>query len=197
MTVVGTRRRLAPTVDFRSPAFAQDKSRGNDVTFDGVEMCLSVHPNQRELSSLPRRRGSTSGRFALARERRDLRRSGDEPVGPAKPRKVVVTPARAGVHLRWIPACAGMTVVGARRRLALTVDSPSRAFAEDKFRGNDVAFDGAKNTGSSWGAAAKLPPWNPNEKAVADATALHQGAFGTSILKPNMMGPVPTAYEPV
>jgi hypothetical protein len=33
-----------------------------------------------------------------------------------------------------------------------------------------------------WSAAAKLPPWNPNQKAVAGATAL-QGAFGASIFK--------------
>jgi len=31
-------------------------------------------------------------------------------------------------------------------------------------------------------AAAKLPPWNPNQKAVAGATAL-QGACGAMILK--------------
>jgi hypothetical protein len=31
-----------------------------------------------------------------------------------------------------------------------------------------------------WSAAAELPPWIPNDKAVADATAL-QGAFGTTI----------------
>jgi hypothetical protein len=31
-----------------------------------------------------------------------------------------------------------------------------------------------------WSAAAELPPWNPNQKAVAGATAL-QGAFGTTI----------------
>ena len=33
-----------------------------------------------------------------------------------------------------------------------------------------------------WSAAAKLPPWNPNQKAVAGATAL-QGAFGASIFE--------------
>jgi hypothetical protein len=33
-----------------------------------------------------------------------------------------------------------------------------------------------------WSAAAELPPWNPNQKAVAGATAL-QGAFGTTIFK--------------
>jgi len=34
--------------------------------------------------------------------------------GPPKPRKVVVTPAKAGIHVRasWIPAFAGMTSVG-------------------------------------------------------------------------------------
>jgi hypothetical protein len=31
-----------------------------------------------------------------------------------------------------------------------------------------------------WNAAAALPPWIPNDKAVADATAL-QGACGTTI----------------
>jgi hypothetical protein len=33
-----------------------------------------------------------------------------------------------------------------------------------------------------WSAAAELPPWNPNQKAVAGATAL-QGAVGTTIFK--------------
>jgi hypothetical protein len=33
-----------------------------------------------------------------------------------------------------------------------------------------------------WSAAAELPPCNPNQKAVAGATAL-QGAFGTTIFK--------------
>jgi hypothetical protein len=33
-----------------------------------------------------------------------------------------------------------------------------------------------------WSAAAKLPPWNPNQEAVAGATVL-QGAFGTTIFK--------------
>jgi hypothetical protein len=33
-----------------------------------------------------------------------------------------------------------------------------------------------------WSAAAELPPWNTNQKAVAGATAL-QGAFGTTIFK--------------
>jgi len=33
-----------------------------------------------------------------------------------------------------------------------------------------------------WSAAAELPPWNPNQKAVAGATALH-GAFGTTLFK--------------
>jgi hypothetical protein len=33
-----------------------------------------------------------------------------------------------------------------------------------------------------WSAAAELPPWNPNQKAAAGATAL-QGAFGTTIFK--------------
>jgi len=33
-----------------------------------------------------------------------------------------------------------------------------------------------------WRAAAKLPAWNPNQKAVAGAAAL-QGAFGTTLCR--------------
>jgi hypothetical protein len=39
-----------------------------------------------------------------------------------------------------------------------------------------------KMRAAPWSAAAELPPWNPNQKAVAGATAL-QGAFGTIIFK--------------